>query len=252
MKDLLESGVHFGHQTRRWNPKMKPYIFGERNGIYIIDLQKTQKMALDACSFVSEKISEGGQILFIGTKRQAQDAITKEAIRCGAHYINYRWLGGTLTNFKTIRNSVNKLLDIEERDEKGELSMLPLKEAMALRREKEKLNRVHCGIRNMSKAPDVIYIVDVIREDIAVKEANTLGIPVVALIDTNCNPDNIDYIIPGNDDAIRSIQLFTSAIADAVITGKGLAASRKVEMQKSMVHGTEEHEDDEDVNEETN
>ncbi len=232
MKDLLESGVHFGHQTRRWNPKMKPYIFGERNGIYIVDLQKTQRMAAIACRFVSEVVAGGGEVLFVGTKRQAQDAITKEAVRCGVHYVNYRWLGGTLTNFKTIRNSVDKLIELEERDEKGELSMLPLKEAMSLRREKDKLNRVHCGIRDMKRAPDVMFVIDINREDIAIKEARVLGIPVVALVDTNCNPDGIDYIIPGNDDAIRSIQLFSAAIADAVLKGRELSESRKIEMEK--------------------
>ncbi|KUK10547.1 MAG: 30S ribosomal protein S2 [Clostridia bacterium 41_269] len=220
MKQLLEAGVHFGHQTRRWNPKMKPYIFTERNGIYIIDLQKTVKMIEEAYNFVKNLVSEGGTILFVGTKKQAQDSIKEEAERCGMFYVNQRWLGGMLTNFQTIRSRVNRLFELEKMEEAGTFNLLPKKEVAKLMTEKQKLERFLGGIRNMDKLPGALYIVDPRKERIAVREARKLGIPIVAIVDTNCDPDEIDYVIPGNDDAIRAVKLLTSKIADAVIEGK--------------------------------
>ena len=219
MKQLLEAGVHFGHQTRRWNPKMKPFIFGERNGIHIIDLQQTLKYFETAYEFVVNTVAEGGKILFVGTKKQAQDTIREEAQRCGMYYVDHRWLGGTLTNFKTIRQSVEKLKRIEQWMEDGTIERFPKKERLKLERLRQKLERNLGGIKAMESLPQALYVVDPKKEEIAVLEARKLGIPVVAITDTNCDPDLIDYIIPGNDDAIRAIKLLTSKIADAVLEG---------------------------------
>ncbi len=228
MKQLLEAGVHFGHQTSRWNPKMKPYIFGARNGIYIIDLQQTVKMFKDAYGFVRNLVADGGSILFVGTKKQAQDAIREEAERCGMFYVTNRWLGGMLTNFQTIKASIDRLRKHDETLESAAMAeALTKKELIMISRERDKLMAVLGGIRNMRKLPDALFIVDPKKEEIAVKEANKLGIPVVAAVDTNCDPDVIDYKIPGNDDAIRAIRLFCTAIADAVLEGKGLAEERQ-------------------------
>ncbi len=220
MKQLLEAGVHFGHQTRRWNPKMKPYIFTERNGIYIVDLQKTVKMIEEAYNFVRDLSARGGTILFVGTKKQAQEAIAEEATRCGMHYVNERWLGGMLTNFVTIRKRVDRLVQIEEWEATGHLERLPKKEAALILREKEKLEKYLGGIKGMKELPDAMFVVDPRKEHIAVSEARRLGITLVGIVDTNCDPDLIDYVIPGNDDAIRAVKLITSKIADAVIEGR--------------------------------
>ncbi|AZR72371.1 30S ribosomal protein S2 [Anoxybacter fermentans] len=220
MKQLLESGVHFGHQTRRWNPKMKPYIFTERNGIYIIDLQQTVKLVDVAYNFVRDLASQGKTILFVGTKKQAQETIKREAERCGMPYVNQRWLGGMLTNFQTIRKRVDRLEELERMAEDGTFDRLPKKEVARLTKERDKLLRFLGGIRNMKRLPDALFIADPRKEDIAVAEANKLGIPVIAIVDTNCDPDVVDYIIPGNDDAIRAVKLLTSVIADAVLEGK--------------------------------
>ncbi len=223
MKQLLEAGVHFGHQTRRWNPKMKPYIFAERNNIYIIDLQKTVELAEKAYNFVRDLAREGGTFLFVGTKKQAQEAIEQEAKRCGMFYVNQRWLGGMLTNFSTIRQSIERLKKIEEMEEKGILERLPKKEVMQIKKRKARLEKYLTGIRDMEKLPDAIFIVDPRRERNAVLEARKMDIPIVAIVDTNCDPDEINYPIPGNDDAIRAIRLFSALIADAVLEGKRLA-----------------------------
>jgi small subunit ribosomal protein S2 len=222
MKELLEAGVHFGHQVRRWNPKMKEYIFGERNGIYIIDLQKTQKLFRDALSYVQESLAQrpNQKVLFVGTKRQAQDAIKEEAERCGQFYVNNRWLGGLLTNYQTVQKSITKLKEIEAMREDGRFEMLTKKERLKLDREHESLMKNLAGIKDMNGAPDMLFIIDVRKEDIAVKEANRLGIPIVAVVDTNCSPEGIDQVIPGNDDALRAIRLFASRIADAILEGK--------------------------------
>ncbi|CAN5152729.1 hypothetical protein BH20ACI1_BH20ACI1_30160 [soil metagenome] len=224
MKELLEAGVHFGHQVRRWNPKMKEYIFGERNGIYIIDLQKTQKLFRDALNFVQEAVTEKPnlKILFVGTKRQAQDAIKEEAMRCGQFYVNNRWLGGLMTNLQTVQKSVKKMKDIEAMKEDGRFDMLTKKERLQLDRQHEGLMKNLAGIRDMNGLPDMLFVIDVRKEDIAVAEANRLDIPVVAVVDTNCSPDGIDQVIPGNDDALRAIRLFTSRIADAILEGKNV------------------------------
>ncbi len=222
MKDLLEAGVHFGHQTRRWNPKMKRYIFGKRNGIYIIDLQKTLKLFQEASKFVSGLAANGQRILFVGTKRQAQEAIAEEARRCGQFFMTHRWLGGTLTNFVTIRTSIERLNELEVR--LGDVdSPLTKKERLRLERERERMSKNLEGVREMEQLPDAIFVVDPKREDIAVKEANKLGIPVIAIVDTNCDPELVDYIIPGNDDAIRTIRLFASKTADAYLAGSKVA-----------------------------
>ncbi|NPB09279.1 MAG: 30S ribosomal protein S2 [Thermodesulfobacteria bacterium] len=226
MKQLLEAGVHFGHQTRRWNPKMKPFIFGERNGIHIIDLQQTVKLFDVAYDFIVDTVANGGKVLFVGTKRQAQDTIKEEAERCGMYYVNHRWLGGTLTNFKTIRRSVDKLRKLESWFEDGTIERFPKKERLKLERLKQKLERNLGGIKDMEELPQAIYIVDPKKEHIAVLEARKLGIPIVAIVDTNCDPDLIDYIIPGNDDAIRAIKLLTSKIADACLEGLSLYEER--------------------------
>src|SRR5215217_1518933 len=222
MKELLEAGVHFGHQVRRWNPKMKEYIFGERNGINIIDLQKTQKMFRDAISFVIQLMAEEGgrNILFVGTKRQAQDAIREEAERAGQYYINQRWLGGLLTNFQTVQKSIKRLRDLEAMQTDGRYEKMTKKERIKLDREREILDKNLSGIKNMTRIPDALFIIDVRKEDIAVKEANRLGIPIIAVVDTNCSPEGIDYVIPGNDDALRAVRLFASRIADAILEGK--------------------------------
>jgi len=229
MKNLLEAGVHFGHQMRRWDPRMKPYIFTNRNNIYIIDLQQTVKLIDVAYDFVREITSKGGNILFVGTKKQAQESIKSEAERCGMFYVNYRWLGGTLTNFNTIRKRVKRLLELEEMENNNTFEVLPKKEVMSLKREKEKLEKLLTGIRNMEKLPDAIFVVDPKKESIAVAEAKKLFIPIVAIVDTNCNPDEIDYVIPGNDDAIRAVKLISSVIADAVIEGKKSMVEKEVE-----------------------
>jgi small subunit ribosomal protein S2 len=222
MKELLEAGVHFGHQVRRWNPKMKEFIFGERNGIYIIDLQKTQKMFRDAIAFVTGLMSEdrGRTVLFVGTKRQAQDAIREEAERAGMYYINSRWLGGLLTNFQTIQKSIKRLKDLESMQTDGRYEKMTKKERIKLDRERESLTKNLAGIKSMSRLPDAVFIIDVKKEEIAVAEANRLGIPVVAVVDTNCSPEGVDYVIPGNDDALRAVRLFASRIADAVLEGQ--------------------------------
>lgn len=220
MKALLEAGVHFGHQTRRWNPKMKPYIFTERNGIYIIDLQKTVRKVEEAYRFVRDVVADGGTILFVGTKKQAQEAIETEAKRCGMYYVNQRWLGGMLTNYQTISKRVERLYELEKMEEDGIFDLLPKKEVMELNHERERLEKYLGGIKEMQGLPDVIYVVDPKKEDIAVREARILHIPVVAIIDTNCDPDIIDYPIPGNDDAIRAVKLLTETIANAVLEAK--------------------------------
>jgi small subunit ribosomal protein S2 len=225
MKELLEAGVHFGHQVRRWNPKMKEYIFGERNGIYIIDLQKTQRMFREAIAFVTNLIAEdkGKTVLFVGTKRQAQDAIREESEKCGQYYVNQRWLGGLLTNFQTVQKSIKRLKDLESMQTDGRYEKLTKKERIKLDRERESLNKNLSGIKGMSRLPDAIFIIDVKKEEIAVAEANRLGIPIVAVVDTNCSPEGIDYVIPGNDDALRAVRLFASRIADAIVEGNQIA-----------------------------
>ena len=217
MKQLLEAGVHFGHQTRRWNPKMAPYIYTERNGIYIIDLQKSVGMVDDAYKAVSDIAAEGGTVLFVGTKKQAQDAIKAEAERCGMYYVNERWLGGMLTNFKTIQSRIKRLKDIERMAEDGTFEVLPKKEVIEIKKEMEKLQKNLGGIKDMKKLPDAIFIVDPKKERICVQEAHTLGIPLIGICDTNCDPEELDYVIPGNDDAIRAVKLIVSKMADAVI-----------------------------------
>lgn len=217
MKQLLEAGVHFGHQTRRWNPKMAPYIFTERNGIYIIDLQKTVRKIDEAYNFVKELVASGKTILFVGTKKQAQEAVQEEAERCGMFYVNQRWLGGTLTNFQTIQRRIARLHELVRMEEEGMFEVLPKKEVIALRHEMEKLEKFLGGIKNMRELPGALFIVDPRKERIAVAEARKLGIPIVAIVDTNCDPDEIDVIIPGNDDAIRAVRLLCATIADAVI-----------------------------------
>ena len=217
MKQLLEAGVHFGHQTRRWNPKMAPYIFQERNGIYIIDLQKSVGMVDDAYNAVSQIVSAGGTILFVGTKKQAQDAVKDEAERCGMYYVNERWLGGMLTNFKTIQSRIKRLKDIERMAEDGTFEVLPKKEVIGLKKELEKLQKNLGGIKDMKRIPDAIFVVDPKKEHLCVKEAQTLGITLIGIADTNCDPEELDYVIPGNDDAIRAVKLIVSKMADAVI-----------------------------------
>jgi small subunit ribosomal protein S2 len=219
MKELLEAGVHFGHQTKRWNPKMKEFIFGERNGIYIIDLQKTLKMFKDASKFVQDGAAEGKTVLFVGTKRQAQDAIAEEAQRCGMFYVNNRWLGGLLTNWVTVQKSVKRLKDLDEMATDGRYELLPKKEVIKLERERKHLQANLAGIKNMSRLPDIIFVIDSNKEAIAVKEARKLGIPVVAVVDTNCDPTEVDWVIPGNDDALRAIRLFASKVADSIAEG---------------------------------
>ena len=242
MKELLEAGVHFGHQVRRWNPKMKEYIFGERNGIYIIDLQKTQKLFRDALGAVQQSLTErpNQKVLFVGTKRQAQDAIKEEAERCGLYYVNNRWLGGLLTNYQTVQKSIAKLKEIEAMREDGRFEMLTKKERLKLDREHEGLMKNLAGIKDMGGSPDMLFIIDVRKEDIAVKEANRLGIPIVAVVDTNCSPEGIDHVIPGNDDALRAIRLFASRIADAILEGKQIGTEGGTSVETVQEDGVAE------------
>ena len=230
MKQLLEAGVHFGHQTRRWNPKMAPYIFTERNGIYIIDLQKTVKKLDEAYNFIHEVAASGKDVLFVGTKKQAADSIKEEAVRAGAHYVNARWLGGMMTNFKTIQKRINRLEQLHTMETDNTFDLLPKKEVIKLKLEIEKLEKFLGGIKNMKKLPGALFVVDPRKEKIAVSEARKLGIPVVAIVDTNCDPDEIDYVIPGNDDAIRAVKLIAGAMADAIISAKQ-GASEAVEAE---------------------
>jgi small subunit ribosomal protein S2 len=241
MKQLLEAGVHFGHQTKRWNPKMKPYIFGARNGIYIIDLQKTVTLARNAFRFVSDAVARGGSVLFVGTKKQAQDAVQEESTRGGMYYVTNRWLGGTLTNFKTIKTGIERLKTIEKMSADGTYERLPKKEIAQLEREREKLQKNLGGIKEMSRLPAALFVIDTKKEHIAVHEANRLGIPVVAVVDTNCDPEGIDYVIPGNDDAIRSIRLFTGKVAEACIEGKARHGAWVAE------HGAERDQEERDA-----
>jgi small subunit ribosomal protein S2 len=235
MKQLLEAGVHFGHQTRRWNPKMAPYIFAERNQIYIIDLSKTVKLINEAYDFVKEVVEEGKPILFVGTKKQAQESIKEEAIRAGEYYVNERWLGGMLTNYKTIETRIKRLFELEKMEENGTMELLTKKEKAILLGEKEKLERFLGGIKNMPELPGAIFVVDPKKEKIAVHEARKLGIPVIGVVDTNCDPDEIDYVIPGNDDAIRAVKLLTSVIADAVVEAKqGAAGAEEAEAAEEV------------------
>jgi len=231
MKELLEAGVHFGHQVRRWNPKMKEYIFGERNGIYIIDLQKTQRMFKEAMKFLQNMSGEGTDktVLFVGTKRQAQDAIKEEALRCNQFYVNQRWLGGLLTNFQTIQKSIKRFKEIESMQADGRIEQYAKKERLHLERERQALEKNLSGIKEMKKLPDAIFVIDTNKEEIAVKEAKRLGIPVVAVVDTNCTPEGVDYIIPGNDDALRAVRLFASRVADAILEGQQLAQQKEAE-----------------------
>jgi len=229
MKELLEAGVHFGHQTKRWNPKMKRYIFGQRNGIYIIDLQQTLRYFNEAMNFVSELAANRGKILFVGTKSQAQDIIKEEAEKCNMYYVNQRWLGGLLTNYVTIKKSIERLTQLEEMSRDGRYEGLTKKEIARLEKERAKLDKVLCGIKKMDGLPDALFVIDIRKEKIAVSEANKLNIKVVAVVDTNCDPDGIDYVVPGNDDAVRAIQLLISKIADAVIEGNQLFESRQAE-----------------------
>jgi len=232
MKELLEAGVHFGHQTKRWNPKMKEYIFGERNGIYIVDLQKTLKMFKDAARFVGEMAAQGKNVLFVGTKRQAQEAVAEEAKRCEMYYVNQRWLGGLLTNMATVQKSIKRLKELEQMSSDGGYDSRPKKEVIRLERERKHLDSNLAGIKDMPGLPDVVFVIDSNKEAIAVKEARRLGIPVVAIVDTNCDPDEVDWVIPGNDDALRAIRLFTSKIADSVIEGRALATEDEFTAEK--------------------
>ncbi len=245
MKQLLEAGVHFGHQTRRWNPKMKKYIFTERNGIYIIDLQKTVKKVDEAYKYVKELAADGGTILFVGTKKQAQDSVRDEATRSGMFYINQRWLGGTLTNFQTIRRRINRLKDIERMEEDGTFDVLPKKEVVGLLKEKDRLVKFLGGIKEMNKLPDAMFVIDPRKERIAIAEAHKLNIPIIGIVDTNCDPDEIDYVIPANDDAIRAVKLLTSKMADAILEVKQGEETEVVETEETAaeaekVEATEE------------
>jgi len=244
MKELLETGVHFGHRTQRWNPKMEDYIFMERKGIHIIDLETTQALFEKTYEFVRDEVRNGAEILFVGTKRQVQNIIEKQGKRCGAHYVNHRWLGGTLTNFDTIRDSVERMIKLERMEEDGTFEQLPNKEVVKLRRELKKKKRNYDGIRDMEKPPDIIYVIDPEAEEIAVHEARILDIPVIAITDTNCDPDLIDYPIPGNDDAIKATRLLTSRLADAVIEGRE-GADRSLEEESSEEEEQEEEEEEE-------
>jgi small subunit ribosomal protein S2 len=245
MKQLLEAGVHFGHQTRRWNPKMAEYIFAERNGIYIIDLQKTVRKVEEAYRAVADIVREGGEMLFVGTKKQAQESIKEEATRCGMYYINERWLGGMLTNFKTIQARIQRLKELEKMQVDGRMSLLPKKEVANLMHEMEKLQKNLGGIKNMRAIPDVLFIVDPRKERIAIQEARNLGIPIVAIVDTNCDPDEVDYVIPGNDDAIRAVKLIAGKLADAVIESRQ-GEIHEAEGSAEGASGEDEYETDPD------
>jgi len=238
MKELLEAGVHFGHQTKRWNPKMKEYIFGERNGIYIVDLQKTLKMFKDAARFVGEMAAQGKNVLFVGTKRQAQEAVAEEARRCEMYYVNQRWLGGLLTNMATVQKSIKRLKELDALATDGNYAGRAKKEVGRLERERKHLQQNLAGIKDMNGLPDVLFVVDSNKEAIAVKEARKLGIPVVAVVDTNCDPDEVDHVIPGNDDALRAIRLFTTKVADAVIEGRALATEQDFAAEKIVTDET--------------
>ncbi len=238
MKELLEAGVHFGHQTKRWNPKMKEYIFGERNGIYIIDLQKTLKMFKDSARYVGEMAAQGKTVLFVGTKRQAQEAIAEEAKRCEMYYVNQRWLGGLLTNMTTVQKSIKRLKELEQMSQDGGYDSRPKKEVIRLERERKHLDSNLAGIKDMPGLPDVVFVIDSNKEAIAVKEARRLGISVVAIVDTNCDPNEVDWVIPGNDDALRAIRLFTSKIADSVIEGRALATEQDFTAEKIITDET--------------
>jgi len=238
MKELLEAGVHFGHQTRRWNPKMKEYIFGERNGIYIIDLQKTLKLFKDAMRFLAETAAQGKTVLFVGTKRQAQDAIAEEAKRCGMFYVNQRWLGGLLTNMITVQKSIKRLKELDAMAVSNDYEGRPKKEIIRLERERKHLQQNLEGIKEMGRLPDVVFVIDSSKEAIAVKEARKLSIPVVAVVDTNCDPDQVDYVIPGNDDALRAIRLFTNKAADAIAEGKALATEQEFTAERIVADET--------------
>ena len=239
MKDLLETGVHFGHRTRKWNPRMRPFIFTERNNIHIIDLQQTLDSLIEACALIRDTVAGGGNILFLGTKRQAQETIELEARRCGMPYVNMRWLGGTLTNWQTIRSRIDELTELERRKDEGELDLLTKKEALTVTRRIDKLEERLGGIREMKTVPDLLYAVDVRRAETAIHEANLLNIPVIALVDTNCDPSGVDYVIPSNDDAIRAIKLLTSTIADAVLEGMELRKDSDVEDEQIVAKGQE-------------
>jgi small subunit ribosomal protein S2 len=238
MKELLEAGVHFGHQTKRWNPKMKEYIFGERNGIYIVDLQKTLKLFKDAMRYVAEAAAQGKTVLFVGTKRQAQESIAEEATRCGQYYVNQRWLGGLLTNMTTVQKSIKRLKELDDLANNGQYEGRVKKEVGRLERERKHLQQNLAGIKEMNGHPDILFVVDSNKEAIAVKEARKLGIPVVAVVDTNCDPDEVDYVIPGNDDALRAIRLFTTKIADAVVEGRALATEHDFTAEKIVTDET--------------
>jgi small subunit ribosomal protein S2 len=238
MKELLEAGVHFGHQTKRWNPKMKEYIFGERNGIYIIDLQKTLKLFKDAMRYVGEMAAQGKTVLFVGTKRQAQEAISEEAVRSGQYFVNQRWLGGLLTNMATVQKSIKRLKELDAMATEGTWDGRAKKEVIRLERERKHLNQNLSGIKDMNGLPDLLFVIDSNKEAIAVEEARKLGIPVVAVVDTNCDPSKVDYVIPGNDDALRAIRLFTTKIADAVVEGRQLASEQDFTAEKIITEET--------------
>ena len=242
MKELLEAGVHFGHQTKRWNPKMKEYIFGERNGIYIVDLQKTLKLFKDAMRYVGEMASQGKTVLFVGTKRQAQEAVAEEATRCNQYYVNQRWLGGLLTNMATVQKSIKRLKELDALANEDNWVGRAKKEVGRLERERKHLQQNLAGIKDMNGLPDMLFVIDSNKEAIAVKEARKLGIPVVAVVDTNCDPDEVDYVIPGNDDALRAIRLFTNKISDAVIEGRALATEHDFSVEKIITDDTPQEE----------
>ena len=227
LRDLLEAGVHFGHQTRRWNPKMKPYIYGAKNGIHIMDLQSTARGLVDACKFISGTVGKGKHVLFVGTKRACRDVLVEEAERCGMYYVNYRWLGGTMTNWQTVKKSIDRLLALEKARDEGRFEVLTKKEALELNREIERMTKNLGGIKNMKGLPGALFVVDPKREHIAIAEANKLGIPVAALCDSNCDPTGIDFVIPGNDDALKSIRLFSTAISDAALEGKQMSTRQQ-------------------------
>ena len=252
MKELLETGVHFGHRTRRWNPKMESYIFTERNGIYIVDLEQTVELMDKAYNYVRDLVADGDTILFVGTKKQAQETIKEEAKRCGMPYVNERWLGGMLTNYQTISKRIDRLEEIEEMEEDGLFEVLPNKEVVELERERDKLERFLGGIRDMDGLPDAIFVADPQREEIAVSEANKLGIPIIGIVDTNCDPDLIDFLIPGNDDAIRAVKLLTSRIADAVLEGKQGVQEEEIKSEEEQEEAQEDkaQEVEEEIDEE--